>query len=82
MLGDLRQRSAAVRRGLQRPPALNAHDRHQQVNNAHEHTAEHAGANGGHGNGLRLLHTQITDDLHHHDAEGKAGQRVHGVVAL
>ena len=27
-------------------------------------------------------HAEVTDDLHDHDAEGKACQRVHGVVAL
>lgn len=29
-----------------------------------------------------LGHAEVTDDLHDHDAEGKACQRVHGVVAL
>ena len=82
VLGDLCQRRAAVGSGFQRAPAPDAHQRHQQVDHAHQQAAKNTGADGGHGHGFRLFHTQTLDHLHYHDTEGKACQGVHGVIAL
>ena len=82
MLGDLRQSNAAVRGGLKQTAALYADDGHEDVNGSHQQAAENTCTDGAARHGIRLVDAQSADDLHHHDAEGKACQRVHRVVPL
>ena len=82
VLRDLREGDAAVFRGLEQSAALHADDGDGDVDGSHQQTAENTRADSAARHGVRLGHAEATDDLHDHDAEGKACQRVHGVVAL
>ena len=62
--------------------AFGAHDGHEHIDHCHNETAENAGLRCADGYRLRFFYAEPPDNVDDHNAERKACERIHGVVAV